>query len=456
MRYIFLFILAAICIFHNACKRDSLEGGSVIADYAGMLHSDDAELFKIRAAFAKTVARTMCDDDFRRYFKSNFCEVKDNHYKELLFSLHLEDKVKPDGTTLRTLLEQNTDDEVKGLFDHTLIPTILEKDPCVVLKLPDVFQYFNWEVDKTIPMVIPLTPGPEITFGRDTRYLAYFYTGRHDVIYDPMKYFHCTLKYSEDYFLMDHSTFLNEKSISIYDILPQAASCPDGMRSEIIESSTPLPGAQQTVVVHKMNLFKLWQRNCSYIGPLRYRTTLCSDPNCIRKCLAPSESVLVLDTFQVNASRIFEYQNNKFLDDAQTYSFVCWSTADKNFIKQINIPSLPHAYFEARSISIRLTETDKCEPPSIEYTRKELFKGKPFIINALIKDAVASDEIIPVRCDFMLYSDPIRQCILNHPNFSTQVTLNATECYPEQLDFIKGCSGPVKLINVSSWFSVTY
>lgn len=456
MKHVFLFITTAMCFLHLACNKDSLEGDSVIAGYAGVLPLESAELFKMRAAFAKTVARALCDDDFRKYFKNNFCEAKDNHYKELFFALHIGDKVKPNGTTLRALLEQNMDDEVKELFDDKLIPTVLEKDPCVVLKLPDLFQFFDWNVDKTIPMVIPLTPNPETTFGKDLRYLAYFYNGKHDLIYDAMDYFHCTLKYSEDYFLMDSRTFINEKGISIYEILPQAASCLGGMRREMIDMATPLPNAQEILAVHKMDLFKLWRDNCGYAGPLRYKTTTCSDPNCIRKCLEPNESVLVLDTFQVNLSRVFEYQNNKFLDDAQTYSFVCWSTADENFMAQINIPSLPHAYFEARSANIALTETDKCKPPTIEYSRKELGKGKPFVINALIKDSVASDEFIPIRSDFLLYSDPVRQCILDHPNFFVKTVANSTECYPEQLDFVKGCYEPVRVVAGQSWFSVTY
>jgi hypothetical protein len=199
MKLISKIILVCTLFFAISCRKDSLESADKIQDYANKLTGSAVEFFKLRASLAKTMAKVCKDDEFRAYFKTQ-STLKNNHFKEFLIVQHLSDKVKSNGTSLKQLIESSIDEEVNGLFGTNLIQKVVELDPCVVLKLPDFFRYFQWETDDLIPMVIPVTPDPEITFGQDLRYMAFFYNSKHTIIYDYMDYFHLSLKNSEDYF----------------------------------------------------------------------------------------------------------------------------------------------------------------------------------------------------------------------------------------------------------------
>jgi hypothetical protein len=456
MKHTIFLLLCLVCCLHISCKKDLLEGGKSIEEHANLLGAVDADFFKLRAALAKTVARAFCDEAFRTYFKREFCMLTENHYKELLLSQHLDDVVNSEGTTLKQLLEDNMDKEVKGLFGDELLSRVLEQDPCVVIKLPDLFRVFEWNTEALIPMVVPVTPKPEITFEKPLRFMPYFFNGNHDFIYDAMDYFHCTLKYSEDYFMLDPNTMANEKGISIYEILPQAKDAPDGMLDDMLaigEESKVYPGK---FFINRMQLFKLWQEKYSFKGVFLYQSTACPNQDCVRECIDPVESRMVLDTFQVNLARLFEYQNNKFLDESSTYTFVFWSNLDDQFVRQIYIPALPHEYFEAREISIKLTETNKRKAPTIEYTRTEIEYGKPFVVNGLIRESMHQDEIVHIRSDFQLYSDEVGNWTLDHPLHTIAPKVNSSYSYLEQIDFIEGCYFPLRIFTSQSWFSFNY
>jgi hypothetical protein len=256
--------------------------------------------------------------------------------------------------------------------------------------------------------------------------------------------------------LLDPNTFTNEKGISFYEILPQAMDSPDGLKEDILSSGEAAKEYPGKIYVNRMKIFKLWQEKYAFKGVFLYQTTSCPNENCVRECIDPEESRLVFDTFQVNLARLFEYENHRFLDESSSYTFVFWSTLDDQFVRQIYIPALPHEYFEARGISIKLTEKNKCKAPTIEYARTEKGYGKPFIVNATIREYLHQDEVIQFRSDFQLYSDEQRIWFLSHPLQTIAPKVNSTYSYHEQYGPIFGCDPPVRLHTGQAWFSYNY
>ena len=195
--------------------------------------------------------------------------AKDNHFPELFFGLGHDEIVTPSGATLHQHLKAAVDQEVFDLFGDTFLDQVLQYDPCVVIKLPDVFRTFDWDVEKLRPATIaqiPYTLFPEQILGDDNRFLAYYFNGPKAVSYSQFDYFYVAVKYSEDYTLLDKQNLINEKVISFYEFLPQALECDNAMKNEIIALDKPHLFHTNMIVVNKMQAFLHWRDNYGFKG----------------------------------------------------------------------------------------------------------------------------------------------------------------------------------------------
>jgi hypothetical protein len=248
------------------------------------------------------------------------------------------------------------------------------------------------------------------------------------------------------YFLLDTQTFANEKDISIYEILPQAESCPDAMKPEILALGVPIDGFEGKLLLDRFELFEKWKEKYAYKGQYYYQSTLCNNENCRRECIDINNSNIVLDSFQLNYAIDFEFQDNKYMDEVFTYSFCFWKKTDDTFLKHITIPSLPHEFFEAREISIKLTENKKCKPPTIDFTKVQLLKGRTIVVNALVDEFVSPDIDYYFREDHLIYSDLVQNWRIGlTSNFGEVIYSKSTFSYLEQIDIYDSCYKPLKL-----------
>ncbi|MBL7826079.1 MAG: hypothetical protein JNJ57_05570 [Saprospiraceae bacterium] len=402
------FFLLLICLTCLSCRKDKLESGRTIETYASRLADPaQAELFKLRACFTKAVAKAFANREFAAYFKKNFCVAQDNHFKELVFSRHLNDPILSNGTTLRELIEACVDAEIEDIFGKRFIETLLDKDPCVVIKLPDLLRTVDWDTECLIPMAIAVGPSPHVVFPEKLSYLAYFHTGNHDEVHDPMAYFHCTIKRSEDYLLLDSVYLYNDQAISFYEFLPQAEKAPDGMRSELLSISEPMDVYAGKVLINKLDAFRLWKDKYGYTGPFYFENTTCINPECLRECLEPEESILVLDSMSVYLPMSFEFHGNVFLDETYTYSFTFWSNTNHDLLGRIAVPGVPHEYFETRIPSVKIKSNNKFQAPRIDFNWKDSGFTKSFPVQSLVSDAILPGDEVYFSIDFLGYTDEI-------------------------------------------------
>lgn len=405
---------------------------------------DRQRLFKIRLAFAKTVARAFRDRDFSNYFKNKFGQPQQNHFDELFFGIHKDDVVKTSGTTLYEHLKNSIDPESYAIFGEDFLDLVLRYDPCVVIKLPDVFRFFEWDINQLRPAVIPqmpYMPDPEKILGSNNRFIVYYFTGATETTYDQFEYFHVTIKYSEDYSLIEPNSLVNDKGISFYEFIPQAVSCDDGMRKDILELGRPHAFHKNLIVVRKMDVFNRWQRKCGFKGNY-WSMNYCSvSPDCPRNCVLQEESRIVIDSFKVFLGRIFEVQHNYHMDESYTYSWTVWSRLlEPNFIYRVAVPSVPHEYFETRSFQI-LRKTHIINlPPKIYFRSSETRTGKSFPVFVVLNNNVDPNDVIKYSFDLLIYADRTTQMGIAHYFHEKVAIVNPSEIYHENLGFIEGCT----------------
>lgn len=437
-----IFSLFLILIY---CKKAPLEGPKLSIENLAKYWDHDFDrqrLFKLRLAFAKTVAKAFKSEEFSKYFKNKFGMAKDSHFEELFFALYKDDVIGSSGSTLYEHLQNNIDAEAFDLFGSKLLDLVLQYDPCVVIKLPDVFRQIDWNVREMRPAVIPqmpYMPSPEEMLGENNRFIVYYFTGEVEVSNQRFDYFHVIVKYSEDYALIEPNSFVNDKGISLYELIPQVADCDYGMRRDILELGKPHAYHKGLLVVRKMDVFNRWQSKCGFKGKYWSHAPCPIAPNCPRECVPMEESVIVVDSFRMTMGRIFEL-NDIHMDESYTYSWTAWSRMEPDFIYRLTVPSLPHEYFETRAFQIQRINSGLNCIPKLHFRYSETFRGRPFPVFGILKRKVSSKDVVKYSFDMIVYADRTILVGIAHPFHDKIAEVHASEVYPENLAFIEGCT----------------
>lgn len=444
----------------SSCFKEGLVPSYSIERLSAYWDSDPDKkfLFQLRHAFAKTVARAFADREFAEYFKQHFCVARDNHYEELFFGLHKDDPINASGKTLYQHLAASADEEVRSLFGDNLLDLVLQFDPCVVIKMPDVFRSFNWNTGKVRPAVIaqaPHTYYPWDIFGGDRRFLAYHFAAPPAAVHDQFDFFHVTVKYSEDYLMLDPQSLLNERGISFYEILPQAEDCDNGMRDDIAELGRPHTVHTDKLVIKRMDAFLRWRDKCGYKGKYWSRDPACTDP-CKRKCIPIGESVLLVDSFCARLGRVFELQENVHLDESYTFSWTFWREKEPEYLYRITIPSLPHEWFETRNFEVELQARLPNEMPVIRYKSSERINGRVFPLHAVFKRNVLPNEVISISFDALIYADRIAKNAIWDEKSPKIVEANTSELYHWGRGYTIGCWDEEMIITAGTWSLISY
>lgn len=279
-------ILIAMCFLTFSCNKDSLDSGG-IEGVTSSLEGPANLTAKRRLAFGKSLAYALRHKSLREYILRHSTAPGETHFKEIIFNLHKDSIVSGD-LTLSQLIKASADNEINSLFGDNLIEEVFQNDPCVVIKIPDIFLGLAWDTDDIIPMVYVNTSHfihkSGIYCGSR---MGYHYSGYSTPIetyvheYKNVKHFFLTIKYSEDYFLLN-SDYQNEAGKPLSMLLPQISQCEqsigDIMQSGIEASN---PGWKY---VPKQEAFRIWRTNCGYTGPYLYDDPACGSDKCHRDC----------------------------------------------------------------------------------------------------------------------------------------------------------------------------
>ncbi len=259
------------------------------------------------------------------------------------------------------------DTEIKEIFGTRLIDEILDHDPCVVIKIPDVFKNLDWDIEKVIPHVY-VNSSVRIKNGNqpnsENGLISYHYSGKHDFIsyYVPnfvsVRHFHITVKYSEDYVLVNNNN-LNELGFSLFDIIPQLENCWDDISHDVLNVSKPSnnPG---WMYIPKFRAFEIWREKCGEKGPYIIDDPDCIALNCYRDCeedggklvlskLKPSEQAFInwFSIYEETFSMGFLYTDPSESIISPLYCVIpAWRKSETgcNNITEINLKSVNYSF----------------------------------------------------------------------------------------------------------------
>ncbi len=301
---------------------------------------DIEELSKLRLAFGKTVANAMEHPDFRNYIKNQSQTNRYRGFKEIVFGMHQDDLVVGD-LTFRQMLAAAVDDEVDALFDGDLFDLILEKDPMVTIKIPDVFFDFEWNPIATIPLVYVRTPvGLSDNDFEDMAFHTSGYQERYQRFEFP-KHFCITIKYSEDFLFYDPVTSKNEKKISIFEFVPQFRNCWEAIEASLPLIGRPIPNNLNSIYLNKRELYQLYLSTCqSSTEPIPE----CSE-NCPRDCAPLPQVKNVFSQMETTPFKRFRTGDESFIFRENYHFILSLETSDESFTAEYALLGLRKAQF---------------------------------------------------------------------------------------------------------------
>lgn len=318
-----LLIFLIFFVLTNCCKKveTDLPYESIIELTSG-LSGEVKDLTQIRLAFAKAVSLAMADIDFREYLKNISTENNDSSFNEIVFALHKNDKIG--NKTLESSLNEAADDEIKALYGNNFISKILEIDPLVCIKIPDIFQEVNWETEKYAPLVLAKTPVKFLDSTAIFQYINYHYSGYQYFTKFGSKpeYFTIVVKYSEDYILTDKITFRNEKGVPIFDIITQTEKNWDLVKNRIFENRQSYPPYPDFKYLLKRDIYEIVKELSDPKSFNFINVASCQKP-CKRDCQPNGSYNNVLEKIKFNPLLIDgEFYTYSILEDNINLLFV--------------------------------------------------------------------------------------------------------------------------------------
>ncbi len=362
------------------------------------VNEENKYLTQLRLSFAKVVANAFEDIEFREYINKVSRENTDSFFNEIVFAIHKDDKVIGD-KSLKTILEEAADKEIKSLLGANFIDRVLKDDPLVVIKIPDIFYDFDWDVEQYAPLVLSKTPIPLSDDNNFFSYFAFHYSGFQKIFSNHLlpNYFTIVIKYSEDYILYNKNTERSEKNIHIFDIVHQVKRKWETINSKIHNIGVPYFLDKNMIFLKKRDIFNL---AANIIEPHLFTYgdfSNCNKP-CYRDCTNLDSLYNVLDWISLN-SLIIDQDSKGSILFKENYSLLFFiSIANGNIYKKIidmyDLSGFRKTEFVDRNLDIdyeiteetyeNIGEVKLLNLKSYEFNYKR-FKSKKIVLNHLIE-----------------------------------------------------------------------
>ncbi len=345
MRNVVCFFLIAILF---SCQKENINNDKNIAAWTQHIPEQNRDLYQIRLAFGKTLAKALKDRELRDFIKQQSKIPGERIYKELVFGL-IKDEVLPSGKTVMQVVREHEDCEVKELFGETLMDRVANDDPMVAIKLPDVFHQYDWDTQNVTPFVGVETPS-RIKVGQwELHFAFYYYNGYHELIkdfesrnYENIKYFYLMVKYASDHILINVNSMTNEKNITLDEFIPQIKLCKANILPDILKSGIRDDKSPNKIYLNLRTCFDIWYDQCSYKGPFLYDQEPCLRESslCPRDCIQdnPLLSNAVLTGFDIRKDIVL-FQLGDLFDESFIHSYHYFKKNGNTFdICRIAIP----------------------------------------------------------------------------------------------------------------------
>ncbi len=380
-KYLLFFLLLI-----SSCKKDKNINFESISTLVQDLDGKVKERHQIRLLFTKCVAKAMQYEEFRAYIKEKSNSQLNLGFNEILFSLHHKDDIC-NGKTLSQYIQDEIDEEGISLFGESFVTDVLEKDPLIAIKIPDIFSGLEWDIENMIPIVYAKT---YFAFKNNTDYNSY--KGYHSSgfeeyfnVYQDLKYFCIVVKQSEDYILFDFETGLTDNGLSMFDLVPQLIRCWDEIESPLRNKSISFGKLKNYKIVSNSDINNLLFKYCE--NDLNYEYISNVDTctiDCPRECLGDINSTkLYVDSISLRGD--FQYKKLGF---------------GKIFNENLNI-QLEFYDFDAQMIAIYGLKYFEIIQPKIKYTVDNVKTGKggyripEITYNVNFDKQYASSKILP-------------------------------------------------------------
>lgn len=241
-----------------SCQREDLSDTATVSinELTSNLENEIMYRTQLRLSFGKTIANALENKHFRKYIKDKSLVDTYKYFNELPFGIHRDDIVE-NNKTLYDFLKSFIDQEVKDLFGNDFLDLVLQDDPLVAIKTPDIFYHHDWDIQNYSPMVYVKTP---VRFDNDGffSYMAYHYGGYQEKVptWTKPSYFCVVIKYSEDYILWNENEDINEKNIHINSLFPYISSSFDEIKSEVIDDNILLDASETYYYIFKKDIYQ--------------------------------------------------------------------------------------------------------------------------------------------------------------------------------------------------------
>jgi len=320
-----IFTLFATFITFGSCNHDDSKPFEYqnIQSLTSGFSKDNKYLFVNRLAFSKLLAKALKHVELRDYIYRLSKNNTNNTFNEIIFALHKDDIVE-DQKTLKDYIVNEIDDEIAFFYKDDFIDKILEQDPMLTIKLPDIFYEFDWDTNIYSPMVYAKTLNPIGENNLGPYYIGYHFSGYQDKLYRLGRTYKFSLvvKYSEDYILLNTDKLTNHQGLGLQTIFPQYLPATWlKLKDKILSQSYKSPSGDNVYYIKKRILFDYYKN----LEDGRYRKfidTLSCGERCLRDCS-------IIDS----SYNIIGYFREKF-DLVGTF----WS--EKNYILQENMDIL--------------------------------------------------------------------------------------------------------------------
>ena len=428
MRNVVCFFIIAILF---SCQKENIRNDKNIAAWTQHIPEQNRDLYQIRLAFGKTLAKALKERELRDFIKQQSKIQGERIYKELVFAL-IKDEVLPSGKTVMQVIRDHEDSEVKALFGETLMDRVANDDPMVVIKLPDLFYTLDWDTNDLIPFVGVQTP----SYINNFEYAFYYHNGYNELIqqqgedlfFENVKYFYLMVKYSTDHILLNVNNLTNEKNISLFELFPQFEYCTMEILSPILKSGTRNLENPNKIILNKLQCHQIWKDLCSYTGEFAYDDKPCGLPiDCPRNCDPdnPLNKNVVLTGFDVR-NELFLLSGGNLFEESANVSIDFFKYSERDKLKRFVIPSFRYFKIEKFKVDITLSKKEmifgetKFTVPLVSTNFQSINKKSKWIpINALMYDDISQDG--SYFCDYcvnlVFYEDFVRPIDVSHELF---------------------------------------
>ena len=442
-----LIFIVILLTFILACNKQEDFSPKSIKQISALYQPDLRPLSELRLALSKTVASGLNDSKFREYIQKTSRANTTRGFNEILLEVHKRDIIK-DNLSLEAFLKQHVPSDAKEIFGDSLFHFLYRDDPCVVIKIPDIFYDYKWDIHKVNPMVYAGVPSEIL----NPPYFAFHASGYQEEFIDTWfpTHFYITVKLSEDYSLYDINTWNNEKNINLDEVLPQAfvGGCWDKLEEIISKSGIAYSNDPNRKYIHRFKAFEIWREHCSYKGPLLMNNP-CGKPN-LRDCVGPGESKLILKSYKVHNEILFLLANNKFGD---SFFWYC------NFLNKLTgestltcLPAIRYINLNTRKVILKekfVTKNFECIG-KVLIPSMEIDYGKNDQINEIEIGMEVVSSFDETHKNFSSYycvfNDLVKLPQIPHVPFQ----MSATIYVPEQRDAVGYSDTPPLIYSIAS------